>query len=78
MAAYVVEARTSDLATDELEISLALAAGADEAAVLARLRAALRAALRVLPPLRVQPLAQVLARQNPGEARKPARFIDLR
>ncbi|MCI1186395.1 AMP-binding protein [Hymenobacter sp. DH14] len=78
VAAYVVEARTSDLETDELEISVALAAGVDETAVLDRLRAALRAALRVLLPLRVQPLAQVLARQNPGDSRKPARFIDLR
>ena len=78
VAAYVVEASTSALETDELKISLALAAGTDEAAVLDRLRTALRAALRVLLPLRVQPLAQVLARQNPGDSRKPARFIDQR
>ena len=78
VAAYVVEARTSELETDELEISIALAANTDEANVLHRLRAALRAALRVLPLVRVHPLPQVLARQNPGDARKPARFIDQR
>ena len=78
VAAYVVEASTSDLDTDELEISVALPAGADEAAVLARLRAALRAGLRVLPTLRVQPLPEILARQQAGDPRKPARFIDRR
>jgi phenylacetate-CoA ligase len=78
IAAYVVEASNSDLGTDELEISIALAPSAAEAAVLEQLRAALRAGLRVLPPLLVLPLAQVLARQNPGDSRKPVRFIDLR
>ena len=78
VAAYVVEATTSDLETDELEISVALRAGADEVAVLERLRQALRAGLRVLPPLRVLPLAEVLTRQNPDNQRKPASFIDRR
>jgi phenylacetate-CoA ligase len=78
VAAYVVEATTSNLGTDELAISVALHAGADEAAVLARLRQALRARLRVLPQVLVQPLAQVQARQNPDNKRKPASFIDRR
>ncbi len=78
VAAYLVEATTSDLGTDELEISVALHAGTNETAVLDRLRQALRAGLRVLPQLQVQPLAQVQARQNPDNKRKPASFIDQR
>jgi phenylacetate-CoA ligase len=78
VATYVVEATTSALGTDDLAISLALHANADEAAALERLRQALRAELRVLPTLQVQPLAQVLARQNPDNKRKPASFIDRR
>ncbi|MDQ2769454.1 MAG: AMP-binding protein [Bacteroidota bacterium] len=78
VVAYVVEARTSDLGTDELEISVALAARVVEDDALNRLRAALRAGLRVLPPLRVQPLPDILARQQAGDPRKPARFIDRR
>jgi phenylacetate-CoA ligase len=78
VAAYVVEATTSELGTDELAISVALHTGAEEAAVLARLRQALRAELRVLPQVLVQPLAQVVARQNPDNKRKPASFIDQR
>lgn len=78
VAAYALEASTSYLETDELTISVALHAGTDEAAVLERLRQALRAELRVLPALQVQPLAQILARQNPDNKRKPASFIDRR
>ncbi|MGI4862390.1 MAG: phenylacetate--CoA ligase family protein [Janthinobacterium lividum] len=78
VAAYLVEASTSELGTDELAISVALHAGTDEAAVLAHLRQALRAGLRVLPPLHMLPLAQVQARQNPDNKRKPASFIDRR
>ena len=78
VAAYVLEATTSELGTDDLSISVALHADADETAVLERLRQALRAELRVLPALLVQPLAQVLARQNPDNKRKPASFIDRR
>lgn len=78
VAAYVVEATTSALGTDELEIGVALHAGADETAVLAHLRLALRAGLRVLPRLLVQPLAEVQARQNHDNKRKPTSFIDRR
>ncbi|RYY19861.1 MAG: phenylacetate--CoA ligase family protein [Cytophagaceae bacterium] len=78
VVAYVVEASTSELATDELTISVALRAEADPATVLPQLRQALRAGLRVLPTLLVRPLAEVQARQNPANKRKPASFIDLR
>ncbi|GAA4371075.1 phenylacetate--CoA ligase [Hymenobacter saemangeumensis] len=76
VAAYVVEAFTSDMGTDELKISLALHQQSD--AVVGSIRQALQASLRVLPTLQVLPLAQVLAMQNSENKRKPSSFIDQR
>lgn len=78
VAAYVLEAFSSEVATDELRISLALHAGSDEADTLERIRQALRSGLRVLPGLQVQPLQRVLDLQNAENKRKPSVFIDRR
>jgi phenylacetate-CoA ligase len=74
--AYVLEAFSSELGTDELRISLALSTASED--VLARLRQALQSGLRVLPQVQVLPLPQVLAMQNAENKRKPASFIDQR
>ena len=76
VAAYVVEAFTSEVDTDELRVSLALHAASD--AIIGRIRQALQSGLRVLPQLQVLPLPEVLALQNTENKRKPSSFIDQR
>ncbi|MDB5236593.1 MAG: phenylacetate--CoA ligase [Hymenobacter sp.] len=76
VAAYVVQAFTSEMETDELKISLALQSPSEE--VISRIRQALQSGLRVLPLLQVLPLAEVLALQNTENKRKPSSFIDQR
>jgi len=78
VAAYVVEAFTSEVETDELKISLALHAHTDTDAALARIRQAMQSGIRVLPSLHVRPLPDVLALQNTENKRKPSSFIDQR
>ena len=78
VAAYVVEAFTSELETDELRISLTLHAGPDEQEIVGRIRQALQSGIRVLPGLHVRPLPEVLALQNTENKRKPSSFIDQR
>jgi len=76
VAAYVVEAFTSEVGTDELKISLALHDASE--GIVQGIRGALQAGLRVLPVLQVLPLQQVLAMQNSENKRKPSSFIDQR
>ena len=76
VAAYVVEAFTSEVDTDELRVSLALHTASD--ATIGRIRQALQSGLRVLPQLQVLPLPEVLALQNTENKRKPSSFIDQR
>ena len=74
--AYIVEAYTNSLDTDEILIRLASNNKSDE--FVKQIKNVFRSKVRVAPQIVFEPLELILKSQMPQSSRKVIKFIDLR